>query len=557
MICLISTTLYLIFISYVTGSLSSKILNSNSGLIEKIFLGIAVSNAVFSLISLFLPINSIVSFSYLLVCVVYFLLNFRNISSFKIQIVKPQNLFFLTYPVIILYGFFNSLYAPLVYDSGLYHIQAIEWIERYAVIPGLANLHDRFGFNPNIFILFAATSFDDILNQDAYPINFTLFLLFTAWLLNRINKEFKLKNYIYGFSNIVILIILINNLHLLSSPTPDLICIVIPLFIFLRYLEINRQNENNPIMKYYPIIVMSLYIITVKLSTLPILILIPIIIFQYRKKLNLKELFPIIIFTFLIIVPWMIRNLIISGWLIFPFSGIDLFTFDWKVPSKDVNSLKEAISGWGRNPGQNFRETANLSLSKWFPLWWTAQSDFKRVIFVILSFSPILVIIFNYLTNKRNVNKSFLIVYLVSYLGFLFWFFTAPDWRFGLAFITMCFLSLFFFKDLKINFYSNYFVSILSLILIAYIIYTNQNTLNYVINNYEKVSNIPPKIQKSNKKGKVQFESFNIDNKIIVKYPIDDYRCFDEDIPCSSYLKTNIHLRGEDIKSGFYVKTDK
>ena len=121
----------------------------------------------------------------------------------------------------------------------------------------------------------------------------------------------------------------------------------------------------------------------------------------------------------------------------------------------------------------------------------------------------------------------------------------------------MCFLSLFLFNEMKINFYSNFFVSFLSLIIITYIIYLNQKTLDYIVANYEKVSNIPPKIYRLNKKGTVQFQSFKIDNKVTVKYPIDDYRCFDEEIPCASYLKNNIHLRGENLKSGFYVKPDK
>ncbi len=554
MICLISSALYLVFISYVTGSIASKTLNCKTGLTEKIFIGIAVSNAIFSVVSLYLPINSIVSFSYSFICLIYFLFNFRNLTIFSIPEVKPKNLFFLTYPVIILFGFFNSLYPPIVYDSGLYHIQSIEWIENYPVIPGLANLHNRFGFNPNIFILFAATSFEDILNQDAYSINFILFIFFSIWLLNRINKFFKLQNYILGFSLSIVLIVLLNNLSLLSSPTPDFICIVFPFFILLRYIEINISEKNDSITNYYPIIVMSVYIITVKLSAIPVLLLLPAILFENRKKINIKSLSPILLISLLILIPWLLRNIVLTGWLLYPFPGINIFSFDWKVPISDVQSLKDQITGWGRNPGPNFLESAKAGLSQWFPIWWTAQSEFKKIIFLILSLSPFIVLILKFFQKNYKDNKNFLIVYFISFFGFIFWFFAAPDWRFGLPFITMCLSSLLFFLNIEINKYNKYFISLVSIILISYAIYYNQKSWDYFLINYEKVYNITPKIYRSNINGLVQFKSFDLDNKVEIKYPIDDYRCFDEEVPCASYFKNNIHLRGDNLKFGFYVK---
>lgn len=36
---------------------------------------------------------------------------------------------------------------PGQYDTGLYHAQAIRWIEDYGVVPGLGNLHMRLAYN--------------------------------------------------------------------------------------------------------------------------------------------------------------------------------------------------------------------------------------------------------------------------------------------------------------------------------------------------------------------------------------------------------------------------
>jgi hypothetical protein len=41
------------------------------------------------------------------------------------------------------------------YDAGLYHIAAVKWASQYAIVPGLANLHLRFGFTSSITLLAA------------------------------------------------------------------------------------------------------------------------------------------------------------------------------------------------------------------------------------------------------------------------------------------------------------------------------------------------------------------------------------------------------------------
>ena len=42
------------------------------------------------------------------------------------------------------------------WDSGLYHIQAVQWARSYPIVPGLANLHGPLGFNNLAFLYFAA-----------------------------------------------------------------------------------------------------------------------------------------------------------------------------------------------------------------------------------------------------------------------------------------------------------------------------------------------------------------------------------------------------------------
>lgn len=44
------------------------------------------------------------------------------------------------------------------YDTGLYYLNTIRWAQAYPVVPGLANLHSRLGYNQSLFLLLAFLS---------------------------------------------------------------------------------------------------------------------------------------------------------------------------------------------------------------------------------------------------------------------------------------------------------------------------------------------------------------------------------------------------------------
>ena len=63
--------------------------------------------------------------------------------------------------VCIVFGFWlaNHARGALTYlDSANYHIQAVRWAENFAVVPGLANLHSRLGYQSAAFLYYAAVS---------------------------------------------------------------------------------------------------------------------------------------------------------------------------------------------------------------------------------------------------------------------------------------------------------------------------------------------------------------------------------------------------------------
>jgi hypothetical protein len=69
--------------------------------------------------------------------------------------------------------------APGSYDSGLYHFGSIKWLNEAPLIPGLANVHMRFGFNQSYFGFLALSNLAPYWNK-GYAAGGLFILLLTA-----------------------------------------------------------------------------------------------------------------------------------------------------------------------------------------------------------------------------------------------------------------------------------------------------------------------------------------------------------------------------------------
>jgi hypothetical protein len=143
-----------------------------------------------------------------------------------------------------------------------------------------------------------------------------------------------------------------------------------------------------------------------------------------------------------ILIPWVVRNIILSGYLIYPFPYIDLFNVDWKLPYQYVIAEKLGNHGWARLPGPHWRESLDMSLSEWIPKWldWVSYR-FKITIIAtflaMLIYIPIAMLRLRRQTGWTNTRE---ILYLIGCIGVIYWFTNAPDPRFGWGFIFIAFI---------------------------------------------------------------------------------------------------------------------
>jgi hypothetical protein len=151
---------------------------------------------------------------------------------------------------------------------------------------------------------------------------------------------------------------------------------------------------------------------------------------QYRaQKLSLRSIAMISTLPILILVSWLTRNTILSGYPLFP-STILAQATAWTIPVEKVVEIYKEVVGWARLPGPQYLSQFDQVDFNWFPLWLKMQ--FKSYRFYLLAVFPLLGAIILWVLNCMNGLKQYaLFMFLWASASIAFWFFSAPDIRFG------------------------------------------------------------------------------------------------------------------------------
>ena len=353
---------------------------------------------------------------------------------------------------------FKSAAPTSAFDTGLYHAQAIRWIEEYPVIPGLGNLHGRLAFSSTWFLPYALFGFSFLKLGPFHVLNGFLLLIMVAFFLEGLNNLIKRR---YYFSNILRAAVLLPAIFVykdqLSSPTPDIPVTLLICAVFIYYLQLQENAAAAPRrVLALSIVLLATWAIIIKLSALPLALLIVVLLgreIARGRPVNLAITTGAVLF---LVLPFFLRNIWLSGYLLYPFPGLDLFNFDWKIPQAAVLDEKRAILEFARDPGYLAPRGAVKGSFDWLPYWFsqlvTAYGTKLEKIFL-----PGLVICLDWLIQMVKMrtckidlqaisqNKA---IYLTAGGGLLFLFFTAPDLRFGMGFF-MVFMVIIFMPFLQ------------------------------------------------------------------------------------------------------------
>jgi len=431
------------------------------------------------------------------------------------------------------------------YDTYLYHCQSIRWIEEYGVVPGLGLLHSRFAYNSSFLSLQALFSLKFILGQSLHSMNGFITVVLGCYSLLSIKG---LKNKRLFSSDILRLVLLftlfnIRNTMVISSPGTDTFALTIMAYIFTKWMSYVEENEGE-IENYAVLCLLSVFALTLKLSValLILLSIYPIIVFIKQKKYT--YIVKYLLVGTIILLPFLARNVMISGYLLYPYPEIDIFSVDWKMPKFTLYFERNEIKtwGWGLNDVYRF----NAPITEWYPALRKSLTPVLEILLYInVILAPIMIIREIYY-GLKNKNWHLLNIVFTMSCSLAFWFISAPSPRFGKIYLFL--LPALVIGELcqkeriqrKAQYIACYLV--IGLIIIpaaAYIIYAK-----------------PSLIKSSDYIDFVTGEQYIDDNLIYV--PEDGEQLGYIAFPSTPYFqRLNVMgLRGTNLKNGFHMQDD-
>lgn len=322
---------------------------------------------------------------------------------------------------------FWTLQSPGQYDTGLYHAQAIHWVEDYGVVPGLGNLHMRLAYNSAFMPLQALFSLGWIAGQSLHTLNgfFCLAALVYAFSTVRLWGEKSLR--ISDLLKCVMVVYVVQKAYDISSSGTDIEAMLLILYIFIKWSEF-QENQWEDGALYGWLCLVSVYAATVKLSAACVAVLAFYPLYLFIKTKNGKAILAHVAGGLAVLVPWLIRNVIISGYLIYPYAGLDLFHPDWKMDKEVLASDSLDIRMFARG----IRSAAEYddSLVGWVPRWFLAQGTGDRIA-IIVGAVCIPFVIYQLVKSLRQRRYGLTALLSAAVINLIFWFFSAPHMRYG------------------------------------------------------------------------------------------------------------------------------
>ncbi len=364
--------------------------------------------------------------------------------SLKLFIDKKILLFFVTLVLIVA---FNSSLVPFLPDNESYYVQTIKWAGQYGLVPGLINLHPFLGQFSGWHILQAAMfGYENRFFNDLNGLLFILFVFFVLKkLLSFLNRTENKTDALIGLQIIIIPFLFL----FVNSPSPDLPVFIIAQLIF--YLFVKNYNRISDA-SVKQMILLFFFALMIKLTALP-LVVFPLLLIIKKASKSLSIFFAIFLFFTLILC--ISKNLIISGYLFYPFSCCSgIIHFLWKYPPE----LMEFMNNLGRNESQTLQFN-RLVLSDF--LSWLLKDKIHTVLHIFWVF---LLFVFPWASSKFKINKSLIIIYITALFYFLTLLFIQPNFRFFFYFIPFLFIGVSYSLFSKFRFQYLLFFSLLLII---------------------------------------------------------------------------------------------
>jgi hypothetical protein len=307
--------------------------------------------------------------------------------------------------------------------------------------------------------------------------------------------------------------------------------------------------------KYIVLLCLSFFLPTIKLNTLPILLL-PLFLLTKIENRTVKTTSTSFLMGLVVLLPFLITNVILSGYLFFPFPQVDLFSFDWKIPYQHADNVRRAIKYFAIHPtpGRVDWSIADMSTLEWMEFWYKNHGKIQIYRWIIPSLFAAFAFFTGCFWRRSKICLDLAAIQGIILLGVMYWFLSAPSYRFGMgwiwAFIILSLGSLTYFliQSLRLEFvsYLTRGAFVLICVLLLNFMLLRWDTLELVFGGPSdllwKIRSLPEE----------KVRVVKIHDGFTINVPLKE-TAWNADLPSTPFVKYKLQMRGSTLGEGFRI----
>ena len=388
-------------------------------------------------LNFFFPLSKNINTIFIILIFIFFF--YKKINNYKNIIILSILSGLISFVLLNL----SNIYRP---DAGLYHIPYIATLNENKIIIGLANIHFRYG-HTSIIQYISAIYNNHIFDAKGISLpTASIFSLFFLYLIFEIRNYFKI-NVIYTIFILLTFVYLIIGYGRYTEFGNDVIAHLYLFLVYCIFLK-NFNNKKDDIALINKIFLLSIFAFMQKASMI-FLLLVPIYCFYFLKQ-KIKIINFSNIFASVFIIFFLIKNILISGCLIYPIS----ITCSDKLPwyshtEKSISAKIQGLDnhawtkGWPDLEDKSIGQENFVKNFNWLSTW-TKEHGLKILLKISIFF--FFIGLFFYLIRTKenifyntivalNVTKNIYVLLFVSFFGSIAWFLRFPVFRYGSSYL--------------------------------------------------------------------------------------------------------------------------
>jgi uncharacterized membrane protein YobD (UPF0266 family) len=539
------------------GLLTQALLQLEPSLLEAFVTGLGVFIGVVEIYHLFRPIDLLVSGVLIALGLLGLAWQWPKLRR-SISRVRSGGIAAVAFSTLLILLIALRSTGPCVhYDTGLYGASAIDWLTSYRVVPGLANLHGRLGFNSSVFFCIAALQALHV-GQISYRVwdgllLATVSVLSVSSIARLLARDRNRPS--DGFMAILAipLIFYVGYDQLVGADTdlPATLACFLAGLLLVRDLESEEDSTTSRETALVAAALVSTIAVLTKFSTAIfagaccIFCLWRLFSLRRRTQGNRRALFGCLLLVAALFAGGMCTNYVESGYPFYPNDFLGLAA-DWAVPHSSVRLLAAIIKSWARVPFVARYKTAGW---RWVNVW-IIYARQERIAFwaplITIAVATALLLLVR--AKSKHSVRGFGPVLLFCLAGIAAWFYLAPDLRFVQGPVWVLAATLGGLSLWKISLKRWHQID--RLIVVAILVLTVYCSYPYVLwqqfNQPMQVRD-PAQLFPS-----IMYGTFRTRSGLLVQVPLQGNQCWDTPLPCTPYFNDKLELRDPpSLKSGF------